>query len=216
MLVQFEHGGVPVSLEGFDGDHITRVIERTRDFFEAEVLEYIGDLNPTGTIVDIGAFIGNHSVYFGLFTGADEVLAIEPNPAALELLGKNINSNGLGGKTKIIACALGASAGSVGLREGRSSNRGHTLVTGGTETKLQTLDDTVGGRKVSVLKIDVEGYESEVLRGATKLLTDQTPVVLAEARTRKRKRLLDERLAGHGYRPDVSFNHRTWVHSYKK
>ncbi len=216
MLVQFEHGGIPVSLEGFDGDHITRVIKRTHDFFEAEILKSVGDLDPTGAIVDVGAFIGNHSVYFGLFTDASEVIAIEPNPVALPLLETNIDLNGLSSKVQMINCAVGAEEGIVGMREGRRFNRGRTVVVEGSDTKLRTLDDIVGDTEVSVLKVDVEGYEAKVFKGASELLSQQAPVVYAEARTKKRKRILDESLGIFGYKHVVTFNHRSWEHSYKK
>ncbi|HEY4964117.1 MAG TPA: FkbM family methyltransferase [Candidatus Saccharimonadales bacterium] len=216
MLIDFEHAGSPVLIEGFDGDHITREIERTSEFYEIELLRYIGNLYRTGTTIDVGAFIGNHSVYFGMFTEASKVIAVEPNPLAVEHLRRNIESNNLCARVDVVQAAAGAITGEVGIKQGRRRNRGHTVVVSGTDVILRTIDDIVGDDEVSVLKVDVEGYELEVLKDAGQLLSRQNPHVFAEARSRSKKRLLDEHLGGLGYKPGLAFKNGAPVFSYRK
>lgn len=216
MIVHFEHGGEPVTLEGFDGDHISKVIERTRNFYEPEMLGYIGELKPAGTILDVGSYIGNHAVYFGMFTDANKVIAVEPNPSAHGLLTRNIRANCLGSVVVPIECAAGESPGRVGIRQGRVSNLGHTVVTTGEEVELRTLDGIAGDEEVSVLKIDVEGYVTEVLKGAAQLMASQHPTIFVEALTLRRKRRLDKLLSQFDYKPGPVFRNGAPMYTYAK
>src|SRR6185369_12442055 len=173
MRIDFEHLGHPVVLHGFDGDHVTRTIQKNKNFYEAEMLGHITTLEPTNSIVDVGANIGNHSVYFGLFTDAQEVIAIEPYPPAAKLLTINLAANKLGSKVVQYNCAVGAKTGVVGLQPGKRSNMGNTKVVSGHDIELKRLDDIARNREVSIIKIDVEGYELEVVRGAIEIISNQ-------------------------------------------
>jgi hypothetical protein len=76
-------------------DCIIRFIESSRTFYELELLEYAAACGPRGGVfIDVGANIGNHTVYFGKFL-ADFVLAIEPSPIAVRCLLRNIALNGV-------------------------------------------------------------------------------------------------------------------------
>jgi len=216
MIVDFDHAGRAVSLEGFDGDHVSMTIERSRAFYEHELLDYVGGLNTTGAIVDVGAYIGNHSVFFGMFTEADRVLAIEPNNIASLLLRRNIAANDLGGLVVPLEHAVGATTGTVGLRIGKPSNLGHTSVVQGDEVELLPLDEVVRDEKVSVLKIDVEGYELNVLQGAAQLLADQNPTILIEARSIRQRIKINRLLVGLGFQPGPSFRNGAPMFTYSK
>lgn len=78
--------------------------------------------------------------------------------------------------------------------------------TGSVDVPVDTLDnllaDTVGGWRLPVrlLKIDVEGYEQEVLRGATGVLKSHRPDVVIEAQSDEALREVQRRLSPLGYR----------------
>ena len=70
---------------------------RKGNFYEADELRFLSNLVKKGaTIVDIGANVGNHSLYFSHVMGAAKVIPFEPNPLAYELLIANILANGQG------------------------------------------------------------------------------------------------------------------------
>lgn len=151
-------------------------------------------LRPGDTFVDAGANIGLMAMAAARFTGeCGRVLAFEPHPAALAALRRNIAANGIH-TIDVIEAALGSrsetatlfdrnaiSAGSASLiRQEGSSDSGFVV-------PVTTLDDALKAlevRTVHMLKIDVEGYELEVLKGARDLLSGQdAPALCFECST---------------------------------
>src|SRR5206468_4045383 len=89
-----------IDLLGYsDVDVIAREIRERSLFFEIGLLEHIYlSVAGRGVFLDVGANIGNHSVFFAKFC-ADHVLAVEPNPKVLPLLRRNLKTNALGRHT---------------------------------------------------------------------------------------------------------------------
>ena len=59
-----EHDGVKTAITGYRGDYITKRLKLGR-FYEIEMLTHLQKVIPQGsTIIDAGAFIGNHSLFF--------------------------------------------------------------------------------------------------------------------------------------------------------
>jgi FkbM family methyltransferase len=139
----------------------------------------------SGVAVDVGANIGNHSLYFA--EHFDHVVALEPNPKVFELL--CINSRL---RDNIRPLNIGASdvSGEM-LLSYNSRNWGGASLMGGAQgpadavtvpvlvKKLDELED-LASRRVGLIKIDVEGHELRVLKGALKVLARSHPVVLFE------------------------------------
>jgi len=214
MQTTFEQLGKQVTIEGSAHDHIFRTIQTSGDFYEREMLDYMASLNPTGSVVDVGANIGNHSVYLGLFTNSPRIIAIEPYLKASEYLKGNIATNKLGDIVVQEHCALGAANSRVGLKPGPARNIGHTKVREGSDIALRPLDEVVMHDKVSIIKVDVEGYELEVLKGAAETLARQKPYLFVEASNKLRRRKLDAFLAQFGYQRDRVFNNQpTYLYS---
>ena len=133
-----------------------------------------------GTAVDIGANIGNHSVYFSeLFK---KVISFEPNKRTFSLLSLNseLSSN-------IVAHNYGLSdaEGEVSLNivpnnTGRSfiSN---DLTDNSAMIELRTLDSVIdSNERVTLIKIDVEGHEYQALKGAAEVIKKNRPIILFE------------------------------------
>jgi FkbM family methyltransferase len=127
-------------------------------------------LRPGQTFVDCGANIGLWSLTGAAAVGpTGTVIAFEPNPSTADKLAQNVSENRL---TWVIVNrnAVGAHAGQVLLRCDSSHNVSQIAAESSLETvsvKVVTLDDAIGDRAVHGIKIDVEGYEIEVLRGRT-------------------------------------------------
>jgi len=107
-------------------DKVQRYILLRSTFFVSRLLAVVGRLVPqNGIVVDAGANIGNHSVFFSLFTGAAEVIAFEPMRETFAILQRNVSLNALTG-VHCINKALGATEGSAALGIYRADNMGMT------------------------------------------------------------------------------------------
>lgn len=211
--VRFSYRKLVIDLEGTHPDeHILRVVRAQQCFYEADLLEHLARYGPRGGVyVDVGANIGNHSVFFGRFL-ADHVVAVEPNPALLKLLDRNLRVNCV---TRWTACPVavggGRSTARLVPREGFEGNDGaqHVVpLNGGTDgatVEVDTLDHVLSqlgpsiGSDVRLLKLDIEGMEIEALRGAPELLERQGPDVVVEAAAEGDHRRVRSLLAGYGY-----------------
>jgi len=139
-----------------------------------------------GACIDIGSNIGNHSIFFS--KAFEKVLAFEPL-AELLPLADNIALNridnikvfpfGLSSRPEDDACifispvaGMGASTLIEGLARDESSRK---LI------RLERGDDALrDAGKISLIKIDVEGYEAEVLKGLEKTIDRDRPVIVFE------------------------------------
>ena len=132
--------------------------------------------------MDVGANIGNHAVAFSKTFG--KVVAFEPNPIVFLLL----QANSIGRNIKPINSGLSSKSGKL-LFEQDFDNLGASKIinlasASSIEILVTTLDDEIPENEiqsVSFIKIDVEGHEYEVLRGAKKLLESAKPVLAIEA-----------------------------------
>jgi FkbM family methyltransferase len=183
-------------------DHLAKVISVNRTFYELDLLMKCRELYLPGTaIVDVGANIGNHSIFFGAILNAP-VYAFEPFQPNHELLEINIAANGLDGQVIATRCAIGEAIGTASIDPGPPANAGTTRVTfGAGETLVRSLDSLAIPGPIGLLKVDVEGAELAVLRGAEGLIQTWLPDIVAEAGTRTAFWHLADVLAGYGYAP---------------
>src|SRR5688572_21670039 len=82
------------TLCGPAGEHILRFVSKTGQFYEADLLETLDEWIDVRHhyVIDVGANIGNHTLFFAAVMGA-RVIAIEPNPEALRYLKQNSLDN---------------------------------------------------------------------------------------------------------------------------
>jgi FkbM family methyltransferase len=209
---------VDIDLQVIDPDDIVaRDIREASAFYEIELLEHLGTRGPLGGVfVDVGANIGNHSVFFGKFL-ADHVVAIEPQPVLIPILTRNLEINGVQAYS-LLACAVGEDPGLGRLWQPEApainhprtqvhelvapeAARGELLVPVVPLDRLvDQLTPRLGGRPVTCVKIDVEGMELAVLRGAGRLLRTQHPQLVVELVSEDARRAVGEFLGELGYR----------------
>jgi len=176
----FDHIGLCIN---HDGRYENRALCLIKDYLES----VISDLNKT-VALDIGANIGNHSVYFSdLF---EEVFAFEPNPRTFALLKfnsehacfkKNIRCFNFGLSEKNSKLFFQASKSNVGgsriVKDPKDRNDSDTFL---IEVKRADDFSELYDRKISLIKIDVEGHELATLKGAKSLIEKNKPVILFE------------------------------------
>jgi FkbM family methyltransferase len=137
-------------------------------------------LRAGDAFVDVGANAGAYTVLACAAVGS-KVLAFEPLPATYARLVANVRLNGAQVRVHCVNAALGSASGTLEFTAGLDAEN-HALAPGestvGTaRVAVTTLDGEASGMSPAMLKIDVEGFEFPVVKGAVLLLTD--PVLRA-------------------------------------
>jgi FkbM family methyltransferase len=147
---------------------------------------HVKRLLPAGAVIcDVGANFGYNSLALATFLERNCcVFAFEPNPEIRARLERNITMNHLDGVITVMPCALSDVPGFARMTGGKdNSGAAHICRDGETEVEVTTLDSISVKHKLSRLdfvKIDVEGFETNVLRGGEKCLNAFRPVLLVE------------------------------------
>jgi FkbM family methyltransferase len=137
-------------------------------------------VKPGTTVADIGAHIGTHTIYMSKLVGRrGRVYAFEPQRKLFRELVHNLALNGSGSVVPL-RYALGVKPAVIQMNRSAAGNEGGTAVgSGGDRAELRTLD-SFGLENVSLLKVDVEGFEDKVLAGARKTIARNRPAILVE------------------------------------
>jgi FkbM family methyltransferase len=115
--------------------------------------------------LDVGANVGTYSVLCAAL-GA-HVIAFEPARDTAVLLRENSALNGM--SIEVIEAAVGSEQGEVGFTSGQDAVN-QIDPAGTAKARVVTLDSVIGDRRVAGIKIDVEGFELEVLKGLASAL----------------------------------------------
>lgn len=147
---------------------------------------------PGSTVLDIGAFIGTHTLAFSSLAGEKgHVIAFEPRAEAFDLLTRNVQDNG---RTNVRLRQQGVSDAPASIQLHRMPPGALTNFAGlaladddsgpasgpAYDVPLVTID-SLALAAVGLLKIDVEGMERQVLDGARETIASCKPAVFAEA-----------------------------------
>jgi FkbM family methyltransferase len=204
---RFEYSGVHVEVVlPSREDHISKAL-LADTFYEQPMLEALaGVLRPGDVVVDAGANIGNHTIYFAKVLGC-RVTAFEALPATAAFLAENVRLNGLSDRVHVEAVALGARQGRARVKLYDETNiGGTTLEVGEGALPVFPLDEMARERPVRLLKIDVEGMERAVLEGAATILAEDRPWILCEAADRAAYESVKSFLDEAGYSPTAVYN----------
>ncbi|WP_163851505.1 FkbM family methyltransferase [Pseudooceanicola aestuarii] len=184
---QFDDGaGDPVRMRLTNPADLIQNAHVQGGYFEAASLEKLRALvrAPRPHVVEVGANIGNHVVWYARQLDAARIYPVEPNPEALALLDANIAANGLSDRIDRRGMGLGAGAGTgrFDARTDDADNLGATRLVAQADGAIETrsLDDLMGADRADLIKIDAEGMELEVLDGARALIARDRPVIWVE------------------------------------
>ena len=173
--------------------------------FEAQNVQILVALTRPGTAcLDVGANIGLMAVPLLAQRGDCQVASFEPSPTVLPYLRRTRQESRFSERWKLVEKALSFEAGKAEfvvsedeLYDGLQDT-GRSKVKARVEVPVSTLDEEwrqLGQPKVSTIKIDVEGAELDVLRGATECIRANRPSLLVE--------WFAENLAAYGRRPEA-------------
>lgn len=207
-IVRGRHG----SFLYFPADHfLGRAIETYGECCELELGVYRTLLGEGAVLIEVGANAGFLTVPLARMVGASgRVVAFEPQPAIHRLLCANVALNGLG-QVACVHAAVGAAEGAIDvpvIDPSRPGNFGAVSLVAGAApggkaaaVPLVSLDRACAGlERLDAIKIDVEGMELDVLKGAQGLIERFRPVILPENDRVDRSPALVACLLGLGYR----------------
>jgi FkbM family methyltransferase len=129
-------------------------------------------LRESDVFVDVGANVGVYTVIAGAAVGC-ACHSFEPVPATFASLLDNVHLNDVAGRVTCSNAALGRAPGSLRMTTGLGPMN-HVAVGGAhaVEVPVRTLDEQPLGPAPRVVKIDVEGWETEVVAGGMAALSD--------------------------------------------
>jgi len=177
---------------------------------QAEIAKH---LRPGGCFYDVGAHIGFYSLIAAhLMGGKGQVVAFEPDPSNVIELRENLSRNNFSG-VDVVPAAVWCHSGVVRFQRSgaggpeESTRRGSVMAsTAGPsdsnriDAEAITLDSFAQSHPApNMIKVDVEGSEVEVLRGAQELLRKARPAWMFEVHHRTAATLLVENLRQHDY-----------------
>jgi FkbM family methyltransferase len=169
---------------------------------------YCGHLNESllrllqkggGVFIDVGANVGVYSIAASRFFKS--VIAFEPDPRSLPQLQRNVSMSSAD-NVRVVPLALSDRKSEAQLYFDPSNKGGSSLVSCaagdaavsvGAEISTIPLDDFLEGERtdrIALVKIDVEGHEAGVLRGAQRMLYRDAPVLFVEVWTREQAQQL--------------------------
>lgn len=166
-------------------DIVQGVIASTNQYFESDLLKELEQYIPQhANILDIGANIGNHSLYWANEMNANKIIAFEPIKKIYDILLKNIEINQLGNVIECHNCGLSNCNGQATIQKSYSYNLGGTSIekSESGDIQIKKLDDFDFNHltKIDFVKIDVEQHEILVLEGAKETLKKFKPVIFIE------------------------------------
>lgn len=180
-------------------------------FYEAKangLLNYLkANVDVGGKWIDIGASIGNHTLFFYHVMLADEIVSFEPLKSSYEHLKENVELNRIK-NIDIINCALGSEDGTCSMESIHPQQIGMTQVREGDDTKLMRIDSLNVFDGYDVIKIDVEHYNEELLKGAKETFTKGKGLIFIEAECQEELEIVDKYMLSYGYnrKPEVKLN----------
>lgn len=164
-------------------DHYIYFGLRDADFSRVE-----GVIRTARRILDIGGNIGTSALYFASLNPKASIHSFEPHPQNLRRAYKNLSINSFS-HIEMHPFGLGLEESTFKLYEVDPHNPGMNRILHGdqkypyVEIRVRNLDEVVSEGKwddIDFIKIDVEGFEYEVLSGAKKTLLKQTPTLFIE------------------------------------
>ncbi len=173
------------------------------EYSEDEVSLYRVLLRRDDIVIEVGANIGSLTV--PLSRCCKSIYAFEPQPENFDLLVSNLNCNGIANVTAF-PFAIGADIGQINIPALDTiyhNNFGNVEAgSGELEVEIKSLDKmrSLEKLKIKFIKIDVEGMELEVLKGAEQIINRDSPILYVENDRKEKSEALVNWLHDHDYR----------------
>ncbi|MEX3966310.1 FkbM family methyltransferase [Paraburkholderia sp. EG286B] len=229
--VDTRHG--QVTLFANDTGAISDSLRLYGEWAQNELSFMLSMVHPGDTVIDVGGYIGTHTLAFARHVGEHgQVVTIEAQARSFDLLSRNIRDNGLANvrAENAIASAVAkeehipaidiktpASYGSASLRDVFVPGARQHESSGASEFRVKSIAlDELPVASCALIKIDVEGMEDMVLRGAGELIRRHGPAIYAECNSLEDGLRCFRLLREYGYRVRahvvLAFNEDNFLH----
>ena len=190
-IIKFKNSNIKFYLPYYNKDSIQKHIIQTRNFYELDFLNHICTIKngivskaiQDGFVLDIGANIGNHTIFF-LTKKAKKVISFEPVKDTFDILKKNIEINNFQNKVNLFNIGVGQTKGKAILKYYNSKNIGMSQLSSDKngDIPILSLDELNIEEHINFIKIDVEGFEADVIKGMTETIKRNKPLIMIEIR----------------------------------
>ena len=205
-------------LPNYPEDCISQCIVGGKNYWDRVALELIDKyLSDNSVILDIGANVGSHTLYWAIERKAKKVYSFEPFTQTFEILKTNINLNNLNDTVTISNKGLSNESCHAKVKSFWQKNIGGTSFIKDAEGDYEfvSLDSLKIPEKIDLIKIDVEGHEMDVLEGAIQTIFNNKPIIVIE--TFDKKELVMNFLGSLGYvLVDTIREGEDYIFKYKK
>lgn len=203
---KFEYEGKEIKISTlFKEDMLYNKYFKYGKIYEEGLLNKIKEYNKKGIYVDLGANVGNHSIFFSLFCPVTKLISIEAEPTICKILEHNLGLNISNYDYEIINKAVSDFNGFVKMNSLSEENVGSTYIysKNGGDVECTTLDDLLGHlTDVVVLKIDIEGEEHNAIKKSDKFFKNNSPIVIAELKNNDQFNEFKDIISKYGYTTD--------------
>lgn len=182
----FRLGELKFYVPNYPMDFIQNAIVESENFYEINELQEVDKILPDNPVIlDVGANVGNHTLYWALRSPkkAKHIYSFEIIDETYEILKRNIEINNL--QKRVTAFDFGLSNVNSSAKVQQKSDSFQSccaiLEEGEGAYRFKKLDDVrIAEKKIDLIKIDVEGQEVKVIEGAKKFLTKYKPLIWVE------------------------------------
>ena len=184
--------GTKFYLPLYNIDSIQKEIVYKKDYYESGHLNQICSLNSNiaekaikdGFVLDIGSNIGNHTLFFAKEKKAKKIICFEPVKDTFRILEKNIELNNLQAIVQAHNVGVGKQKSNANIQYYDKSNIGSTQLSLANDGDIPiiAIDDIDFSERITFVKIDVEGFEQNVIEGMISTLKKHHPVLMIEIR----------------------------------
>ena len=188
-----------ISITGYDTDYVFKTIEKSGYFYEGKLLnKWTKYFDRAKVVFDIGANLGNHSLYWSINLDCQAIYSFEPFKPNFDLLCENIKQNNIKNIIPLNA-AVGRKKSKAVIKKFDETNYGATSIEisqklDANSVDVISIDSFVAEKGISEIgfvKIDTEGFEENVLLGMKEVLRTMSPALWIEVSAESHKNVFD-------------------------
>ena len=175
LLATLAQNGLKRVINGTDLIRLTPEYRAITENYEPDVWRHVmGEARVGDVVADVGSNIGLYAIALAKRVGdTGKVHAFEPDPVNFRALDRHCHLNQVTARVVPYQVAVARTDGRVAFEAGRGSESHISSGALVSEVDGVRLDTVFSGNRLDILKIDVEGFEEEVLKGASELLSDR-------------------------------------------
>jgi len=185
ITIKYNDDEIEIYVYSAPTDYISKMIKYNNNFYEHRLLSFLkNNFYNQKNIIDIGANIGNHSLFFAKYIKCNKIFSFEPFETNIELFKHNLQN--YKDKCILFEKALSDKDGQMVLYNSEQNNFGGFSLDKQEKSfeVVKEIDvvklDNFNLTDITLIKIDVENHENQVLIGAKQTILNNKPIIVLE------------------------------------